>query len=334
MKGRKALTLLLCLFLWIPAYVLKAQEVSKVEEKTFPISAEGSVTLVADEGDVTIRSWGKNEVYLKMTKRARGRDREESRRLLEDKEIQIQEGPDRLLIRELDSRYEGSRFNFFDLFDGEFWRERHWRSVIVDFELTVPRGVRLKIDCDEGELQIMETEGKLIADIDEGDVFIEDVRSPDIQLSVDEGDVRIINLRAPDRGFCRISADEGHVILENCDLDEADLGSDEGDIILRDVRVRRFWLSTDEGDIETYFRPVRDGQYRMETDEGDLEIRLPAEASLSVRMRTDEGRIDSDYGLSRQRRDDGELVEGTIGRGEGILKAYTQEGDIYIIEQR
>ena len=334
MKHRIQLVLSIGWLLFLIVGSVKAQESRKVEEKTFRISTDGNITLIADEGDLTVRAWEKDEVHLKIIKRARGRDKRETERLLEEKEILIQEGPDRLLIRELDGRDERGRFNFFDIFDGDFWTERHWRSVIVDFELTVPRGVRLKLQCDEGDVQVTGTEGKLTVSMDEGDVLLEDVRSGDVQVNIDEGDIRVFNLQSSERGFCKLTSDEGHIVLEDCDLDEADLGTDEGDIILRNVRVYRFWLSTDEGDIETDFQPVRDGNYRMQADEGDLEIRLPGNADLRVRLQTDEGRVDSDYDLSRQRRDDGELREGTIGSGEGMLKAYTEEGDIYIIERR
>ena len=61
-----------------------------------------------------------------------------------------------------------------------------------------------------------------------------------------------------------------------------------------------------------------------------MEIVLPEEPHLSVRLRTDEGRIDSDFDLSIRRRDDVEIAEGVIGEDHGMLKAYTEEGDILL----
>ena len=55
------------------AAVAWSTEVSRVEEKTFKMSADGSVSVIGDEGCIEVKGWDKEEVYLKMTKRAWGR---------------------------------------------------------------------------------------------------------------------------------------------------------------------------------------------------------------------------------------------------------------------
>ena len=51
-----------------------AAEVRKVEEKSFDMPAGGSVTLIGDEGSVNVKSWGKNQVHLRMVKTVWERD--------------------------------------------------------------------------------------------------------------------------------------------------------------------------------------------------------------------------------------------------------------------
>jgi len=78
------------------------------------------------------------------------------------------------------------------------------------------------------------------------------------------------------------------------------------------------------------FQPMENGIYRMGTDEGDIEISLPPDASLRVRVRTEEGKIESDFDLPIKERDDGEVMEGVIAHNGGMLKAYTNEGDVLL----
>jgi DUF4097 and DUF4098 domain-containing protein YvlB len=302
-------------------------EVEKVEEKTFDFSSGGSISVMADDGSITIKTWNRESVHLRMTKRAWGRSRHEAERLLEDIDVRIQESRNRLVIKELDRDYD-NHFNFFDIFDGDFWREKGWRSVVVDFELTVPQKVELRLQTDEGDIEVSGTDGKLTVDVDEGEVDLEDVVSDYVQIGIDEGDISFHRVKDRGQGLWKIDADEGSIFIEEGSMKEVDVETDEGEIILRNVITPRFWLRTDEGDIEADFRPTEGGSYRMETDEGDLEIYIPEDTDLDVRLQTYEGRIDSDFDLYLRSHDDGESAEGMIGRGNGRLKALADEGDI------
>ena len=305
----------------------------KVEEKTFRFTAGGDISIYGDEGSIIVTTWDKDEVYLKMTKRAWGRSQKEADELLAHIEVDIRESKGRLVIKELDFR-NNTRFNFFDLFDGDFWREKGWRSKQVEFELKVPVNVHLKLRSDEGDVEVTGTNGGLIIAVDEGNVSLETIVSQDLEIQVDEGNVKLIDIRSEDRGYWKMSTDEGAIRIEDGNVDEADIHSDEGNIYLKDITIERFWLSTDEGDIVADFIPKQGGQYRMETDEGDCEIRLSDDLGLHVRIQSDEGRIDTDFDLKCRRLDDGELCEGVIGTTEeGSLRAYTDEGEIFLIKR-
>ena len=309
-----------------------SMEISRVEEKTFKLSPNGSVSLTADEGSIMVKTWEKDEVYLKMTKRAWGRNRHEAERLLNEIQVQIYKDDDHLVIKELDHG-RGEHFNFFDLFDGNFWREKGWRRGVVDYELTVPRKVRLRLKADEGDVEILEAAGELTIDVDEGDVKLERVSSEKIQVNVDEGDVKIYGNDNKSQTFCSVNTDEGRILVEDGMFEELSLRADEGDIVLRNIKASHFLLSSDEGDIWVDFQPIENGVYRMRTDEGDIEIFLPPDVSLRVRMRTEEGNIESDFNLPVIKRNDGEVMEGVIGHDGGVLKAYTNEGDIFLGKQ-
>ena len=322
----------LALFLFTTSIVFAA-EVKKEEEKTFKFEKGGNIILVANEGMVEVKSWDKDEVHLKMIKRVRCRNRKEAERILDDLEIRIQESRNKLVIRERSRRYHDG-FNVLDIFDGDFWTESNGRSIIIDFELTVPKNVDLKFICDEGDVNIQDIHGSLNIDVDEGDITLEDIQSSKIQLSIDEGDVELENISDEGNGFCHVETDEGDIYMHDVTVQEMDLRTDEGDIVLRDVETHRLWAVTDEGNIQTDLITRADGSYQMETDEGDLEVTIPSDANLMVKLYTDEGTIDSDFDLSRRHRDDSERLEGRIGNGKGLLKGYTDEGDVILVEKR
>ncbi|MBN2030816.1 DUF4097 family beta strand repeat protein [bacterium] len=309
-------------------------ERSRVEEKQFSMSPGGTVTVTADEGGIDVHTWEREEVYLKMTKRAWGKNDREANRNLDELEVEIREEINHLIVRELDRDRTGGSFHFFDLFDPNFWQEQGNRGGVIDFELIVPENTHLRLRCDEGDVDVSRIQGKMDIEVDEGCVNLEDIVTSQIVVSVDEGDVNIRRINSRDRGMMTLETDEGSIRIEEGQIGEADIGTDEGDILFRNIEVERFWLNTDEGNIEIDFYPLKDGRYRAETDEGDVEVSLPDNANLQVVLQTDEGRIDSDFDLNIQRRDEAERAEGSIGRGEGTLRLYIEEGDIRLLKHR
>jgi DUF4097 and DUF4098 domain-containing protein YvlB len=311
---------------------LAAEEVEKTETKRFRFSSDGEISLLADDGSVTVKTWNRNEVVVKMTKRAWGRNRKEAQKMLDDIRIRFQDHRDRLVIRELPSREE-EHFNLFDLFDGEFWREKRWRKATVDFELTVPQSASMKLQSDEGDVEIFDTEGDIVVDVDEGNVEIESIRSDEVQIFVDEGHVSIRDWESGKSGRLKIDADEGDIFIGSSRFEEANIGSDEGEIVLRNVALRRCWLVSDEGDIEADTAPMENCNYRIETDEGRISITLPSEVQVLMRLVAEEGRIDSDFDMDIEDYDDGERSEGVIGSREGVMRVYTEEGDIDVYKR-
>ncbi|MFO7889685.1 MAG: DUF4097 family beta strand repeat-containing protein [bacterium] len=310
-----------------------ADEITEIEEKTFPLKLGSLISITADEGEIFISSWDKDEVYLKMTKRAWARNRREAECFLKNITVKIYETYDKLTIKEVKRDRGGFRFS--DLFDRDFW-EGGGYGTCVDFELKVPEDIDLKIGCDEGDVEIRDVRGNLQVEVDEGDVNVSKIISDDIQIYVDEGDIYLSEIDNTEKGFLNIETDEGEIIVQGGSLGEVDIDSDEGDITINVKRLFRSWISTDEGDIEMSFQPVGNADYRFETDEGDIKITIPENSNINVRLQSSEGRIDTDFDLNVYDRSDGEVVDGVIGKGEksNYLKAYTDEGYIILLKKR
>src|SRR6476661_9015641 len=99
-------------------------------EKSFPLSANGRVSVSNVNGSINVIAWDRNEVKLVAVKTAETKER------LADVDVKIDARPDYFSVET-------------DYGQDRGWKtdsDRHWRNnnnVTVDYELTVPRGAML-----------------------------------------------------------------------------------------------------------------------------------------------------------------------------------------------
>ena len=314
-------------------FLLYAITSKKVVEKTYPFNADGEIEIKTNEGSLNIESWEQNEVKITMTMRTWGNSQEEAKHRLEQMKVDIDPSMTKISIQE--KMIKKNNFNFFDIFDGEFWDEQRWRSSVVDFDLKVPRNVSLKILCDEGDADLKQIDGKLNIHMDEGNIHITDTQSSDISLACDEGMVRLINAKSQCEGSkLYIRVDEGNVFLDQCSLFESVIGADEGDVGIENSSFKYLNITSDEGNVDIGLFPQKDGKYSFLAKEGDILIALSDSANIALKLKTDEGRISSEFDLEYHRMEEGERLLGIIGKKDAMLKAHALEGDIELKELR
>jgi len=298
-------------------------ELKSEEEKTFQMKSGGSITIIGDEGTIKISSWDKQEVYLKITKRVWDRNSRRAEEIMENLEVEIEHSDNRLYIREIDVH---EHFRFSNIFHSDKWR-RHSEHQ-VDYDLKVPREINLKIENDEGNVEISEITGSLRLRLDEGDVILKNLESSKIDVVVDEGDLVCKNARGASSTLF-VNIDEGSVRLSDCEFATIDLESDEGDFILNGLVIKNGDLQSDEGDIEADFSLLADGRCKMRTDEGDIFILVPEDFNAQLRFQAREGRIRTDFPVSVKRwGDEGEKLDDVLGEGSARLSVSTEEGNI------
>lgn len=116
---------LVSVLVWSP---LAAASVTEKFDQTYPLAADGRVSIQNINGSIEIETWDRNEVRVEAIKKAR------TRRHLERLRIEIESDFERLEIR---TRYSKRRnfFSFLDLFRGS--------SGQVRYVLKVPENARL-----------------------------------------------------------------------------------------------------------------------------------------------------------------------------------------------
>lgn len=303
------------------------QEMTKTEERTFDFNPGGSVHLIGDAGYIRVESWDKNEVFLRFTKRVWESRRRDAERRLEDLQVEINDQPGQLSIRQI-PEFEGKDFRFFDLFDPDRWGHTR-RSARIDFELRVPRQCRLILESDEGDVTVREIDGEVKVDCDEGNINLENISRGDVSLQTDEGEIDCRNLQLED-GRLSLGSDEGTIRASDVAARSVWGETDEGGFVLLRIDAGGGKLNSDEGDVELEMARFDEGTWSITTDEGDAVFFIPANAGAELELESNRGSIRSDFPLNRvsDRHERPERRTGSLGDGRGRLEIYTDEGDI------
>jgi hypothetical protein len=322
------------LFLFLSPYSYADHEVKEMEEKAFKMEPGGTINITADEGFVRISSWDRSEVEIQMTKYARGKNRREAGRLLEEIEVDMEQTGSGLIIRELESDDES--YSLLDLLDPDTWNRMGGRSTWVNFDVTVPRVINLDITTDEGDITISYIDGEIEIDTDEGNIELHEIRSPEISVITDEGNILLEHIRAPlsaSSSRLLVDTDEGDMELMDVEIERLKIESDEGDVTADMLRCERLDFYSDEGSIEADLAILPGGDYRCRTDEGDILLFLPRDASFSITARSQEGEIRSDFPVQVKEIGDGERIDDAVGDGGADVYLFVDEGRIQLREK-
>ncbi|MBN2202462.1 DUF4097 family beta strand repeat protein [bacterium] len=312
------------------AFSLSAGEISRSDEKTFDLKPGGSVAILADEGDVEVRGWNRDEARLRTRVTVWARRRDDAEEMLKriKPDARLENG--RLTVREPDFGRDHNQ-GFFDFLDGEFMGGG--RGFSIDYSLDVPAATDVRVDADEGDVALTGLSGRVDLVVDEGDVQIENLELTGGRIEADEGNVRIRNIRHTRAARLMISVDEADIRLADASLASLEAEADEGNVVLENVTMGSCRLSADEGDIIADFTPDGEGPFRAEADEGDVRLTVPEDASLDVDCRSDEGDVRSDFDLDRERTEEGGRLYGRIGDGKATLRVIVSEGNITLMRR-
>ncbi|MEM7588130.1 MAG: DUF4097 family beta strand repeat-containing protein [Acidobacteriota bacterium] len=146
-RSTAVLTALLCLAFASPALAFKMTEESTF---SYPLTADGRVSLENINGDVRIEAWDRDEVSIEAVKRAR------SQEALDEATIEIDARADRIHI---ETQYNQDRRG---------WTSKR-DSASIDYTLYVPRGAELdEIELVNGSLELEGIEGDVNASLVNG----------------------------------------------------------------------------------------------------------------------------------------------------------------------
>ena len=206
-------------------------------------------------------------------------------------------------------------------------RISHDGMYSVDYELTVPAWIAIKIESHQGDVDIDGLAGAVTINTTEGDITLRNfggaatVESIDGNVIVEGGKGRV-QAKTTD-GDITITKASGELLVESID----------GTIKMTDVTATALEASTVDGDILYSGTFQGSGRYRFESHDGDVTLMIPenTSATFTIRRYDSSRKLDTNLPLkpvgdtTRARR-----ATYTLGGGAAQVEIESFDGDVTI----
>ncbi len=269
------------------------EEYSETIERDFLVGPLPGLHVRNVSGDTKITVAEDGKIHVTARKRVRGTSEERAKRLLENVEVRMeQEGNDVLVKPHL---YEQDR-GWADLFRGG--------RVAVDFEITVPKELRLEAHTVSGDVDLAGTRGPVDLQSVSGDITANDLQGP-LRLKTVSGDGDLTEYA-------------GQLVANTV----------SGDLTFRRVRLHGSDIVTVSGDVEIDGELDKDREHRIKTISGDIDLHLTG-GSYDVSFSSMSGDLDNEMDglISTEGKRAKRIV---IGKAETKVSVKTMSGDLEI----
>ncbi|HVR87967.1 MAG TPA: DUF4097 family beta strand repeat-containing protein [Candidatus Limnocylindria bacterium] len=267
------------------------EEYSEIVERDFTVGELPRLSVRNISGQTRITVGPNRTVHVRARKRVRGTSEERAKRLLENVEVRMDQSGDDITLRP--HLYEQDR-GWVDMFRGG--------RVAVDFDIAVPRQIRIESHTVSGDVGIVGTRGPLEVQSVSGDVTLDDVQGP-TRLKTVSGDARCVDFA----GQLESNSVSGDLNFDRCLFHGSDITTVSGDL--------RF-----DGDLAIA------REHRIKTISGDVSLALVG-SSYDIKFKTMSGDLESssEARIVREERRDKHVI---IGAGETKITVKTVSGDL------
>jgi len=177
----------------------QTQEITEEFHQTYPLNANGRVSIENINGGVRISVWDQNEVKVDAVKRAYTKEK------LEEAKVDVNASADSVRIR---TEYPERNQSFSD---GE--SRRHNNPATVEYSLTIPRKARIdSADLVNGSLDIEGVEGDVKAACVNGHIKARGLTG-DVKLSTVNGGVEATITRLEESKSTSLNSVNGSIVL-------------------------------------------------------------------------------------------------------------------------
>ena len=262
------------------------------QDTTFAIRAGDRLRVSTREGDITVRSWNRNEVEI----RSGDRDDRPSR------DVKVSRSGSVITVDATGSWIGG----------GE-----------TDVVIRMPATAAVSANSVEGDIMVDGIAAPVSVETVQGDVLVRGARG-NVTASAVDGDVELRdaegNISATSvNGDVRIGSARGRVAAEAVN----------GDVIVLGTRSDAVALSSVNGDL-TFSGPLSArGQYEMSTHNGDILLGVQSGVSASVTVSTFQGEFESDHPVQVTSRSD-RRFSFSLGGGSATVKLDSFQGTIHL----
>ena len=272
-----------------------------LHEKTFSIQPGKDLKVETSYGNVTITTWDKPEVYIKVLGNDKARDKVDFSFSNNDDEVSVT------------AKREGSFFNWFST------------GIKMKFEIRVPTEFNTNISTSGGDIMIGEIRGNNSLRTSGGDVWVKNTDGI-LKVATSGGEINLDS----NSGEMDVSTSGGDIKARNFKGDIS-ASTSGGDIYLKGIDSKIF-AETSGGDIVLDYTGENRG-IDLETSGGDIQIKLPPDFNASAKLRTSGGNIECDLTANNAQRISSSRFEADLNNGGALLTAKTSGGDIIVKKQ-
>jgi DUF4097 and DUF4098 domain-containing protein YvlB len=276
-------------------------DLQTLHEKTFQIQPGKNLRVESSSGDVTITSWDKPEVYIKVLGNDKAKEKVDFLFDNTDDEISVI------------AKKEGSFFNWFS------------SGIRIRFEIKVPAEFNNNISTAGGDIMIGEIRGNNRLKTSGGDVWVKNTDGV-LKVTTSGGEINLDS----NSGDMNVSTSGGNIKARNFkgDLSASTSG---GDVYLTGSDSKIF-AETSGGDIVLEYTGENKG-IDLETSGGDIQMKLPSDFNASANLHTSGGDIECNLTANNAKRISSTRFEADLNNGGAELVAKTSGGDITIKKQ-
>jgi len=244
------------------AAAAQAETLTEKFSKTYPLTANGSLSLENVNGGVTFEAWDRNEVQVNAEKKVKAGSAEDARKIMSQLKIDVQAEPSAIHVKTIMPKKGENGFWNMLFGDGDV-------NVGVTYSVKVPRGAIVDADNVNGNVRLTGTRGTGRIETTNGRIEVEKT-SGALALSSTNGGIKVVQAE----GAVKASTTNGRIEVELTRVAEnGDLGfsSTNGGVTVRlprDVRLS-VDVATTNGGIDNEF-DLAGGESRRGRLSGDI----------------------------------------------------------------
>ncbi len=198
----------------------------------------------------------------------------------------------------------------------------HGAPTGVDFQLTVPAGIELRISGVNGDVTIAGTKAGIEVETVRGDIHVTG-GARHVALQSVEGEVELEGAH----GRAELSSVNAGVTVKGHD-GELSVESVNGDVRLEDVHSNSVEATTVNGEILYDGELGAEGHYSFSTHNGDIEVGVAGEPDVSISVATYNGGFESSFPIKLTQTRRGKRFHFSLGAGRAELELESFQGDI------
>ena len=310
---------------WLERYTEARQGPEQIEKisQTYKVGDAGALDVSHLAGDIRVTGGGGNEIKIDATKRARHRDPEQAKRLLEALRIDVNNFNGRVEVRTIYPR-RGSFGNNI--------------SATVDYVITVPAGATVSLKSISGDISVSNVKGEVRAETVSGSVNVNATPNLTIAKTI-SGDVTAQNIGT--ETTLVLSTISGTVLGTGLKVRALEAGSVSGNVRLVGSEIERLEAKSVSGDIEFDAPLSKGGRYEFTSHSGNVRLTIPGNTGFDLDADTFSGSVRSDLPVTlrtmgrsdQNRRGSNRAIRGSYGDASALLTVRSHSGSVVITKK-